>query len=277
MNCLVVSSCLALGLFPLLAIGACGGGTDVASQPIAPKSAAAPAPASTDGERQATPLVVQGAAVAGSPLEAADAETPDQIYARVRSDLVACYEQGRKALPNMTSGRITLNVSIDGAGKPTCIVASDDTGLSQSVEDCMSARMGRESFKSNGATWATELPLLVKDGKVSLGPPATNAPALETIETHGLPDSAENVVAALLPQLHKCTEVADAKTSLRVMHVGARVAKDGRVECAIASSPSPLPTKMRDCAAGTLVGTKFPPPKSDFGLVSVPVKILGRK
>lgn len=189
---------------------------------------------------------------------------------------MACYEQGKKSTPKMLSGRATLDVSIDSAGKPACVVVGDDTGLTQEVEDCMAARMSRETFKSNGATWATEIPILVKDGKVSLGPPATNAPALETVETHGLPDSAHDVVEALLPQLHECTKGGDGKSALRVIHVGARVGKDGRVQCALASSAAPVPSKVRTCAAGVLAGAKFPPPKGAVGLVSVPVKVLAR-
>ena len=244
-----------------------------------PSKPAEPKPAETDagatGERQSTSLVAEGEAVAKD--DAPDAETAEQIYGRVQADLVACYEQGKKSTPKMLSGKATLDVSIDSSGKAACVVVSDDTGLTQEVEDCMAARMTREVFKSNGATWATEIPVVVKDGKVSMGPPATTVPALETVETHGLPDSAHEVVEALLPQLHDCTKGGDGKSALRVIHVGARVGKDGRVQCALASSSVPVPSKVRTCAAAVIAGAKFPSPKGQVGLVSVPVKVLARK
>jgi hypothetical protein len=254
-----------------LLVVACGSSS---KKPAETATSETDAGSSGGGERQSTSLVVEGEAVAKD--DAPDAETAEQIYARVQADLVACYEQGKKSTPKMLSGRATLDVSVDSAGKPACVVVGDDTGLTQDVEDCMSARMSRETFKSNGATWATELPILVKDGKVSLGPPATAAPALETVETHGLPDSAHDVVEALLPQLHECTKGGDGKAGLRVIHVGARVGKDGRVQCALASSAAPMPSKVRTCAASVLAGAKFPPPKGAVGLVSVPVKVLAR-
>lgn len=257
-------------------LAACGG---TPNKPVEPKTSETDAGAGGDedgggGERQSSSLIQEGVAVAKD--DAPDAETPEQIYARVQSDLVGCYEQGKKSTPKMLSGRATLDVSIDSTGKAACVVISDDKGLTQEVEDCMTARMSRETFKSNGTTWATEIPVLVKDGKVSLGPPATGAPALETVETHGLPDSAHDVVVALLPQLHDCTKGGDAKSNLRVIHVGARVGKDGRVQCALASAAAPMPSKVRTCAAGVLAGAKFPAPKGAVGLVSVPVKVLAR-
>jgi len=263
-----------------IALAACGGGGGAPKSPSDPSPQATgsgDAPKPAGGERQTTALVSQGTAVRAGPEDAPDAETPEQIFARVQADLVACYEKGRKAVTTMTSGKVTLNVAIDAAGKSRCVVASDDTGLTQEVEDCMSARMAREAFKANRASWATELPIVVNAGKVVLGPPATAAPALETVETHGLPDAAHDIVEALLPRLHKCAEGGDADPSLRVMHVGARVAKDGRVECALASSAAPLPAKVRECAADALASAKFPAPRGTFGLVSVPVKILARK
>lgn len=249
---------------------ACGGAE---KRPVEP-----PAKAADDGDagaRQTTALVVQGTAAPRE--DAPDAESAEEIFARVQADIVACYEQGKKTAPKMTSGRATLDVNIDASGKATCVVVSDDSGLTQEVEDCMSARMSREPYKSNGATWSTEIPVVVKDGKVSLGPPATAAPALETVETHGMPDSAHEVVEALLPKLHQCTVDTEGKSTLRVIHVGARVGKDGRVQCALASSAAPMPSKMRECAASVLAGATFPPPRSAVGLVSVPVKVTARQ
>lgn len=256
----------------LFAFAGCGSSPKKAAEPTASEPEHG---TGGESERQSTSLVAEGKQVPND--DAPDAETAEQIYARVQADLVACYEQGKKSTPKMLSGRATLDVSIDSAGKAACVVVGDDTGLSQEVEDCMAARMSRESFKSNGATWATEIPIVVKDGKVSLGPPATAAPALETVELHGLPDSAYEVVEALLPRLHECTQGGGGQSTLRVIHVGARVGKDGRVECALASSAMPMPSKVRSCAADVLAGAKFPPPKGAVGLVSVPVKVLARK
>src|SRR5688500_3091988 len=184
-------------LVTLVLLTACGGSPKKPAEPTTSGASADADAGAGGGPRQSTSLVAEGEVAKD---DAPDAETAEQIYGRVQTDLVACYEQGKKSTPKMLSGRATLDVSIDSTGKPACVVVGDDTGLTQEVEDCMSARMSRETFKSNGATWATEIPILVKDGKVSLGPPATNAPALETVETHGLPDSAHEVVEALLPQ-----------------------------------------------------------------------------
>jgi hypothetical protein len=245
----------------------CGG-------PAPPKPTTTTTPTS-DGPT--TSLVAKGAPVDEESRDAPDAETPEEIFSRLQSDLVACYERGKKAAPKMGSGKVTLNVAIGRDGNTTCVVPSDDTGLTQEVEDCMGERVARESFKSNGGTWATEIPVIVKGGKLSLGPAVAAAPALETVETHGLPDSAHEVVEALLPELHGCTEGIDKSAGLRVVHVGARVGKDGRVECALASSASPLPAKVRECAAGAIAQARFPAPRSAVGLVSVPVKVLSRK
>lgn len=141
----------------------------------------------------------------------------------------------------------------------------------------MAARMARETYAKTGTAWSTEIPVVVKSARITLGPPPTAAPALDMVETQGLPESAFDVVEKLLPALKQCVNAGtDAKSGLHVMHVGARVAKDGRVECALASSHEPLPPKLRDCSAAVLANAKFPPPraKSGVGQVSVPLQIF---
>lgn len=222
----------------LLLVAACGGSPN---KPIEPKTAEHDAGEGTAGERQSASLVHEGEAVAKD--DAPDAETADQIYARVQADIVGCYEQGKKSTPKMLSGRATLDVSIDSSGKAACVVVSDDTGLTQEVEDCMSARMTREAFKSNGSTWSTEIPVVVKDGKVSLGPQATGAPAPR-------------------PSRRTASRTPRTRSSRR---------------CSLSStSARRAATASRTCAAGVLAGAKFPPPKGAVGLVSVPVKVLAR-
>lgn len=244
-----------------------------------PASTPAIAPtASPSGPMPTTTTTPSASASSPTPAPApVAADTPANIYQRVYPDLVGCYEQGRRATPTMTSGRATLGVSVDPTGKPACVVVSDDTGLTQEVEDCMAARMARETYAKTGTAWSTEIPVVVKSARITLGPPPTAAPALDMVETQGLPESAFDVVEKLLPALKQCVNAGtDAKSGLHVMHVGARVAKDGRVECALASSHEPLPPKLRDCSAAVLANAKFPPPraKSGVGQVSVPLQIF---
>lgn len=246
-------------------------------------------PAAMPAPRPATPTPPTTAAssparAVTSPEATAAPPTPEPesaqtIYQRVYPDLVGCYEQGRKTTPSMLSGRATLGVSIDTSGKASCVVVSDDTGLTQEVEDCMAARMTRETYAKTSAAWTTEIPVVVKSARVTLGAPPTAAPALDMVETQGLPESAFEVVEGLLPALKQCVNASsEAKSGIHVMHVGARVAKDGRVECALASSHTALPPKLRDCSAGVLANAKFPPPraKSGVGLVSVPLQIFSK-
>src|SRR5262245_51487395 len=92
----------------VLLVAACGGSSKKPAEPAA-------AEADAGGEKQTTALVVEGAAASHE--EAPDAESAEQVYQRVQADLVACYEQGKKAAPKMLSGRATLDVSIDSSGK----------------------------------------------------------------------------------------------------------------------------------------------------------------
>jgi hypothetical protein len=70
----------------------------------------------------------------------------------------------------------------------------------------------------------------------------------------------------------------DKAEGMRVLHVGGRIGKDGKVTCAIATSPTPLPAEVRECAATALERTKFPAPKkTGAGLISIPLKLMARR
>ncbi len=251
----------------LLMLVACGGGES-------------PPPPNTPAHAVAGPVVATSPSAAPStvPPLAVEPETPAAVFARVEPDLVACYEQGRKAVPKMLSGRATISVAVSGEGRSTCVVVGDDTGLTQAVEDCMSDRLSRETFTATGAPWTTELSVVVRDGKLASSAGASAGPTLATLETHGLPDSAHDVVLSLVPRFRTCTaDTGAGEQSLQIVHVGARVAKDGRVACALASAPMPVPPKLRTCMVDVLASAAFPPPTGPFGLVMVPVKVHGRK
>jgi hypothetical protein len=177
----------------------------------------------------------------------------------------------------MASGRVTLHASIDRSGKTTCAVPSDDSGLTQDVEDCMRRRLGRESYSREAAPWSAVLPIVVENGTLGLGKP-TSKPLIETIESHGLAEDMYEVVERILPELRSCISGAVEKSSeLRVLYIGAEVGKDGKVVCALASSPSAVPDTVRDCAASTLGKATFKAPKRGYGLISIPLEVLGKK
>jgi hypothetical protein len=118
--------------------------------------------------------------------------------------------------------------------------------------------------------------VVIDNGQIQLNPPTQGVQAFESVETHGLPSSASLVVQALIPELRGCTLHTSTSASLRMVHVGARIAKDGHVLCTVASSNSHVPVKMRDCAEAVMAAAKFPPPTGDVGLVSVPVNLSRR-
>ena len=200
--------------------------------------------------------------------------TDEQILARVRSDLLACYQQGKKSTPAMADGKLTLLASVDAAGKTTCVVPTDDTGLTQEVEDCMSSRLGRETF-TPGTSWSFELPIAVRGGAVTLGK-ETTGPVIDEVSEHGLPD-AMKVVQGLLPKLSECVQPVEKGSGLRVIHIGARVGSDGRVSCTVATGAGTVPEEVRTCSRSTLEAARFGAPKSGAGLVSIPVKILAAR
>ena len=209
-----------------------------------------------------------------APVAAAPPPSDQVILGRVRDDLAACYKQGKKAAPKMADGKVTFLVSVDPAGKTSCVVPMEDTGLTQEVEDCMGERLAREAYDPGGA-WTFELPVVVKGGAVSLGKDISG-PVLDHVETHGLPDGSR-VVQAVYPKLSECIQDVDSTSGLRVVHIGARIGADGRVVCALAAAASTVPESLRNCAQGKLASARFAAPPSGVGLVSIPMKILGQR
>jgi len=257
----------------LVVIAAC------ASNPAtnAPPPSGAPSPTSRAGD----PAVAQSSAALPSPLpsaaptdapRAARAPSSDEVYAKVKSELVGCYEIGRKAIPNMTSGKVTFHAAVDGRGTTTCVIPSDDTGLTQEVEDCMRRRLEREEHASSGAAWSVAVPIVVRDASVSLGK-LSEAPTIESIESHGLAEDMYGVIEGLLPEMKSCLRSIDKASGLRVVYVGARVGKDGKVECVLASSSTPIPNGPRECVATTLSRARFSAPKRGYGLLSIPLAL----
>ncbi|MBX3187765.1 MAG: hypothetical protein KF819_12150 [Labilithrix sp.] len=224
----------------------------------------------------AAPTSVNASPAAAPPLAStAPPPGPEAIFDALRSDLTACYEQGRKAIPAMTNGKVTFHASIDEGGKVACVIPADDTGLSQSVEDCMGDRLARERYRA-AEPWSYELTIAVRDGAMTRAAPPPTGPAIDTIDTHGV-DAPMSMVQGLLRSLDDCVQDMPESDKLRVIYVGGRVGRDGRVECALATSAEALPAPVRACAAGVLMKAKFSPPKSGSGLISIPVKVMGRK
>lgn len=246
-----------------LLLGACGGGA--AGAPAVGPAIAEPI---VSGPNSSAPIVAAPAVVAAPP----EPQTPETVFARVRADFASCYAEGKKHAPLMNDGRITFQVAADPAGKTTCVIPFEDTGLTKEVEDCMSARLAKEPYGGGGSV---EIPVAVKAGALALGA-APKGPTLDTIEQHGLSDAA-SVVNGLLPGLRRCLQQLDPHSGLRVVHVGARVGKEGRPECALASSTAPLPAAVRDCAAGVVMGAAFKPPSGPNASVSIPLKVLAAR
>ncbi len=186
--------------------------------------------------------------------------------------MVGCYEAGKKDVPAMTSGKVTLHASVDRSGKTTCAVPSDDSGLTQDVEDCMRKRLERETYPPQDAAWSAVLPIVVDNGALALGQPNTK-PMIDTIESHGLAEDIYDVVERMLPELKACLRTLDKSSDRRVVYVGAEVGKDGKVTCALASSPAPIPESVRECASSALAKATFKPPKRGAGLISIPLDV----
>jgi hypothetical protein len=197
------------------------------------------------------------------------------IFATLRAKLSACYEQGKSATPTMLDGKLTLNASVAASGQPACVIPSNDTGLTQEVEDCMSARFLETRFSPTRAAWSAAVPVAVRNGVVQLGEAAAAAAAsFASIETYRMPD-AFDVLESLVPELQACMQGVERSARLRSVLVGARVGADGRTQCALATSES-LPLAVGECTAGVLRGAKFPPPKGGAGLVLVPIAVGAR-
>ncbi len=231
---------------------------------VAPMKAP-PAGASTPATAHATP---SSTARSGPPDTAA-------LFRLLQADLVTCYELGKQATPEMTDGKLTLNATIDATGKPLCVIPSDHIGLTQEVEDCMSARFAAQKLPA-GPPWSTSVPVLIRGGAVQPGERASDAASLDSVETFRMPDAFETL-EALEPALHACLRDLAPASGVKGVLVGARVGADGRPQCALATSRGALPVNIAECAAGVLRGTKFPPPKRGAGLVLVPISLAGSK
>lgn len=257
MRSLVAASFVALGVV------ACGAPAAPGTLPAAP----------TPGTRASSTSAMSSPpppSVARKPLPDAAA-----IYTRLESGLVRCYEVGKKTTPEMIDGKLTLNASIDASGKTTCVIPSDHTGLTQDVEDCMSARFAAETFEP-GPAWSAVVPVVLRAGVLHRGESARDAAVIDSVETVRMPD-AFDVLEALEPALQACIRSADAGASGAVhgLLVGARVGADGRPQCALASSTGPLPASVGECASAVLRAAKFPPPKRGSGIVLVPINVVG--
>jgi hypothetical protein len=190
----------------------------------------------------------------------------------MKARLVRCYEDGAKKNPDMKAGKATFHVSVARDGSARCVVPSDDNGLTQEVEDCMRTTLEAERFAETAAPWVSSLPIVVRDARVTLGAPAAPSQStLEMVESHGLGDDVYDVVATLVPDLTACLGTAEG-----VAHVGAKVARDGSVACAVATSTQPLSEAVRRCAEGVLVRARFRAPKHGYGLLSLPIVVRRR-
>ena len=264
--------CVRLGSVVWMTIALLGCGA-----PSAPSTAPSGGPAPSRSEPTST---VPGASGRPSPITSTlpAKPRPDEatIFARLEPDLAACYERGRKAVPTMLAGKLTLNASIDASGKATCVIPTEDTGLTKEVEDCMSARLAAERFDP-GPAWSVAVPVAVRGGKVQLGSRAPEIAELGSVETYRMAD-AFDVLESLVPELQACIRELDRSSGVRSVMVGARVGTDGRTQCAIATgSPAVLPAQTSDCTENVLRQARFPPPSGGPGLILVPITVMRGK
>ena len=242
--------------FVLLAAASCASATTTAPLPTA---------------RAVTAAAEQAPKATRAPVGKAHPDAA-AIFARLQPDLLRCYVQALAATPEMTSGKLTLNVSSDGTGKTACVIPSDGMGITQDVADCMAARVAAEKL-DDGAAWATAVPVVLRAGAIELGERAPDVFGMESIETVRMPDAFQRL-ESLLPEIETCIRGVDRSGGLHHVLVAARVGADGKSECALATSAGALPAKVGDCAAGVLRGVKFPPPKRGLGFVLVPINLL---
>ncbi len=221
---------------------------------------------------QRAPVVTASAPPPPAPLRDGPVATTEEVWARVSTDVVACYEAGRRAIPGMVDGRIAFDAAIEPGGRTACVVPSDDTGLTQEVADCIRERLERESYEPARAPWSARIPIVVRAGVVSLGGPAVQT-SIDTIESRGLAEDLYPVLDALLPDVKRCVRDTGKTAGRRVVVVGARVRADGGVACAVASSTSPLPDEVRGCLTTVFSRARFAPPKRGLGLLSVPIEV----
>jgi hypothetical protein len=251
---------------------ACGCGAAAAPGPVEAPSARTTATEPAPATGALSPPASTASASRKPPPDAA------AIYTRLESGLVRCYEVGRKTTPEMTDGKLTLNASIDASGKTTCVIPSDHTGLTQGVEDCMSARFAAENFEA-GSAWSAVVPVVLRAGALHRGESARDAAVIDSVETVRMPD-AFDVLEGLEPALQACLRSTEARAGggagdAHGLLVGARVGADGRPQCALASSTGPLPASVGECASSVLRSAKFPPPKRGSGIVLVPINVVG--
>lgn len=245
--------------------------------PSAHSTAPSGAPASSRSEPTSTAPASSGRPSPTTPTASAKPR-PDEaaIFARLEPDLAACYERGRKTVPTMLAGKLTLNASIDASGEATCVIPTDDTGLTKEVEDCMSARLAAERFDA-GPAWTAAVPVAVRGGKVQLGQRALESAELGSVETYRMAD-AFDVLESLVPELQACIRELDRSSGVRSVTVGARVGTDGRTQCALATgSPAVLPAQTSDCTESVLRQARFPPPSGGPGLILVPITVMRGK
>jgi hypothetical protein len=252
-------------------VGCAGQGTATSSAPASSNTADPTVTLPAKPERSPSPAAAVTPATATSTITV----RPDAaaIFARLKPGLTQCYEQEKKATPAMIEGKLTLNASIDASGKATCVIPTEDTGLTQEVEDCMSARLEAVAFDRTPAPWTIAVPVLVRSSVVQLGDIKTaDKIGFDTVETHRMANAFEKL-EAIEPSLTACVRGIDKSAGVRSLLLGARVATDGRNVCAMASSPSTLPASVSDCLVGVLRSTTFPPPKGGPGLILIPMNL----
>lgn len=236
----------------------------------APSSVAAPTATTTRTAQPSSPV---------TPASTAEREEPAVAFERIKPGLVKCYEQGRVSTPTMLDGRLTINASVDASGRIGCVIPTDGFGLTQEVEDCMSAQLATTKLAELGSAWSIAVPIVVKAGSVQFAERKSQpALAIESVETHRMSD-AFDVLEALVPELQECVRSVDRSGGSAVSEVivGARVNTDGRTACALAAPRSgTLPTKVSECASALFMRTKFPPPKGGMGLILVPIMLTKR-
>lgn len=258
----------ALGILVATACGA-PSPTPMATTPPADAGAGAPVRPSAPSVSASGEATAVGRPSGATPT----APSVEEIWRRVAPDLTACYETGRRAVPEMVDGRIAFVAAIEASGKTSCVVPNDDSGLTQEVEDCMRTRLERESYVATPAAWSTRVPVQVKAGQVGLGGPNMQT-SIDTIESRGLEADIYTVLDGLLPDVKECIRGSGKSVGRRVVVVGARVAKDGGVACAVASSTSPVSEEARGCLTGVFSRARFQAPKRGTGLLSVPIEIM---
>lgn len=194
-------------------------------------------------------------------------------FGRLRGAFAACVEEGRKSTPSMRDGRVTLHAAVDASGHAACVVPAEGMGLTQDVEDCMSARVAGERFTPPGS--ALRIPLALRGGELALGEDKVGSLALASVETHRMAD-AFDVLDDLLPKMQTCIGESDPARRPKSLLVAARVGLDGRPTCALTATNDGAAPGLAACTTAVLQGAKFPPPKGGPGLVLVPLQLARR-